>query len=112
MSDFTYIPDYTVDETVTFKTAVSEFENGAEQRRKKWANPQRKWSLKFHNRKKSEVEAVKAFFTGKFGALTAFTWTNPNDGVEYSVRFADDSFKFSLKDYDLYDFEFDFIEVK
>jgi phage-related protein len=112
MSDFIYVPDYAVDETVSYKTIVSEFENGAEQRRKKWSNPQRKWSLRFRNRKKSEVDAVKVFFTGRLGSLTAFTWTNPNDSVEYTVRFADDSFKFSLKDYDLYDFEFDFIEVK
>ena len=42
----------------------------------------------------------------------AFTWTNPNDAVEYAVRFAEDSFKYTMKAYEVYDFEFDFIEVK
>jgi len=112
MSEFTFVPDFTVDESVAFKTIVSEFENGAEQRRRKWATPQRRWSLRFKSKTQAELNAVKSFFLAKYGALIAFTWTNPNDGVEYTVRFVDDSFKFTLKDYQIYDFEFDLIEVK
>ena len=112
MSDFNYNPDFVVDETVQYKTLISEFENGVEQRRGKWANPLRKWTLRYKHRTKTEMENVRDFFMGKYGALTAFTWTNPNDSVEYTVRFIEDSFKFALKAYQLYDFDFDFIEVK
>lgn len=112
MSDFNYNPDFVVDETVQYKTLISEFENGVEQRRRKWANPLRKWTLRFQQRTKTEMENIRDFFMGKYGALTSFTWTNPNDSVEYTVRFVEDSFKFSLKAYQIYDFEFDFIEVK
>jgi phage-related protein len=112
MSEFTFIPDYTVDEIVSHKTVISDFENGAEQRRRKWFKPQRKWSLKFRNRKKGELDAVEAFFNEMSGALIAFQWSNPKDGVIYRVRFVSDNFKFVLKDYDLYDFDIELIEVK
>ena len=112
MSDFTFKPDYAIEETVQFKTMVSEFENGTEQRRRKWANPLRRWSLKFRNRNTSDLNAIKNFFTSKFGAANQFTWTNPNDSVEYVVRFVEDSFKFTLKAYGVYDVEFDLMEVR
>jgi phage-related protein len=112
MSDFNYTPDFTVDETVQYKTLVSEFENGAEQRRRKWANPLRKWTLRFRHRHLSEMNDIRNFFMGKCGAFGAFTWTNPNDSTEYTVRFAEDSFRFTLKAYRIYDFELDFVEVK
>jgi len=112
MSDFNYTPDFTVDEAVQYKTLVSEFENGVEQRRRKWANPLRKWTLRFRHRTLSEMNDIRDFFMGKYGALTSFTWTNPNDSVEYTVRFVEDSFKFVLRAYQIYDFELDFIEVK
>lgn len=112
MSDFNYNPDYVLDEVVEYKTLVSEFENGAQQRRRKWSNPLRKWTLRFRNRTLSEMNNIRDFFMNKYGSFDSFTWTNPNDSVEYTVRFAEDSFKFSLKDYQVYDFEFDFVEVK
>ena len=112
MSDFNYNPDFTVDEAVQYKTLISEFENGVEQRRRKWANPLRKWTLRFQHRTLTEMNNIRDFFISKYGARTAFTWTNPNDSVEYTVRFVEDSFKFVLKAYQIYDFEFDFIEVK
>ncbi len=112
MSDFTFTPDFVVDENVQYKTIVSEFENGTEQRRRKWSTPLRKWSLKFHNKTQSELNAIKSFFTSKYGAYASFTWTNPNDGVEYVVRFVEDSFKFALKAYQMYDVEFDLTEVR
>jgi len=112
MSDFSWLPDFLIDEAVEYKTLVSEFENGAEQRRRKWQNPLSKWTLRFNNRTLSEMQAVRNFFKSKFGALMSFTWTNPNDAVEYTVRFVEDSFQFSRKAYGVYDFEFEFIEVK
>jgi phage-related protein len=112
MSDFTYLPDFLIDEAVEYKTLVSEFENGAEQRRRKWQNPLSKWTLRFNNRTSAEMATVRDFFKNKFGAFMSFTWTNPNDSVEYTVRFVEDSFQFSRKAYGVYDFEFEFIEVK
>ena len=58
------------------------------------------------------MQSVRDFFKSKYGSFGAFTWTNPNDAVEYSVRFVEDSFTFVMKAYRVYDFEFDFLEVK
>ncbi len=112
MSDFTYLPDFLIDEAVEYKTLVSEFENGAEQRRRKWASLQSSVTLRCNYRTLTEMSEVRDFFKGKAGVFTSGTWTNPNDSVEYIVRFAEDSFKLSRKAYGVYDFEFDFIEVK
>ena len=112
MSDFSYSPDFVFEETLEYKTLISEFESGAEQRRRKWAAPLRKWRLRFSNKTKADMLAVREFFKSKYGAFMAFTWTNLNDSVEYTVRFSDDSFKFMMKAHEIYDFEFDLIEVK
>lgn len=110
-SDFTYTPDYVFVETPTFNTLISKFESGVEQRRAKRSAVQRKWTLQFTNKGKTEADAVNTFFQGKKGALTAFTWTNPIDSVEYTVRFVDDSFEMNLIAYQLYSYQFSFIEV-
>lgn len=112
MADFTYTPDFAFDEAVHYKTLVSEFENGTEQRRAKWATGRREWTLRFIMRSKVEYDAILLFFTQKFGALTSFTWTNPNDSTDYTVRFKEDSFNVTRENGAYYDFEFQFIQVK
>lgn len=110
MSDFSTTPDFTFDETPQFATLITEFENGVEQRRNKRANPVRKWHLVFKNRTKAEYETVRDFYISKKGAYTAFTWTNPNDTTEYTVRFGADSLTFSNHQPLIYNFEFDLIQ--
>jgi phage-related protein len=112
MSDLALNPDYVYDEEIQYKTLISQFENGYEQRRGKWANPLRKFTLVYNNRTTTEIGTLKTLFTTKLGALTSFTWTNPNDSVEYTVRFDADSFKFSNKAYGVYDLQFSLTQVK
>lgn len=112
MSDFNYLPDFIFEESLEYKTMVSEFENGIEQRRRKWSKPQKKWLLRFSNKSKQDMQAVRDFFKSKYGAFYPFVWENPNDGIAYTVRFDKDSFKFNLKAYEVYDFELEFIEVR
>ncbi len=111
MSEFIYTPDYVLDESLEYKTLVSSFENGSEQRRRSWKTPRHKWTLRFNNRAASEVEAIKTFFMNTAGAYASFTWTNPNDNTEYTVRFVQDTLHYILKNYNLYDLSFDLIEV-
>jgi len=112
MSDFNYSADRVVEEEITYKTLITEFENGYEQRRKKWDSPLRQFKLQFKTRTQSELEDIRDFFTGKYGAYTSFTWTNPNDSEEYTVRFKEDSFGFRRVAYQIYDCEVIFIEVR
>lgn len=111
MSDFAYTPDFTLTEEPTFKTDITEYENGVEQRRKAWASARREWKLVFKNRTLTEINLIKSFFLGKYGAFSSFTWTNPNDSTEYTVRFKQDSFVFERKGYNAYDAETVFIQV-
>lgn len=112
MSDFSTNPDTLLEENPKFKTLVSEFENGFEQRRAKWSSDLRTFKLVFTNRTDSEMETVRDFYLSKLGSYSSFTWTNPNDSVEYTVRFKEDSFNFIKKAYLVYDFSFEFVEVR
>jgi uncharacterized protein (TIGR02217 family) len=112
METFPLTPDFPVVETPRFNTLVSTFDNGAEQRRSKWTAPLREFSLQFKNRDKSEFDTLVAFFNSMLGAFTAFTFTNPNDATDYTVRFKDEQPKFSLTSFEKYTFEIQLIEVK
>lgn len=111
MSDFTEAPDNVIDEEPIFSTLVSEFENGYEQRRAKWASPKRKWVLEFKNRIQSEMETIRNFFITKKGEYSSFTWTNPIDSTEYTVRFDEDSLLIQRKAFEIYDITLKFVEV-
>ena len=105
MSEFTWIPDYTVASDTEFKTQESEFENGVKQYRQIWSSARRTWKLTFQKRTLTETQAIQAFFESKLGKATSFTWTCPLDSVEYTVRFAKDKFSFDYVSYQLCDFE-------
>lgn len=110
-SDLTLMPDYVYTEEIAYKTAISEFENGVEQRRSLWPNPKRKFTLQYNNRSSSDLETIQTLFQGKLGAFGSLTFTNPNDDTEYTVRFVEDSLKVEKVFYELYNFQFDLIEV-
>lgn len=112
MSDLTLVPDFAIDEDVNFQTIVSQFESGHEQRREKWKTPIRKFHIVYKNRTSVDMGIMRDFFLSKRGKAVAFTWTNPNDSVEYTVRFDTDNMKFTRKAFDVYDFSCDLIEVK
>lgn len=111
MSDFTYSVDSVIEEDIGYATRVSSFENGVEQRRSVRSSSIRKFSLNFQNRTQAEMEQIRDFFIAKLGQLTSFTWTNPNDSVEYTVRFSEDSFKHTRDAYDIYNFQCQFVQV-
>ncbi len=112
MPDFNYAADNVMEEELNYDTLISQFENGFEQRRSRRASPLRKFKLAFKTRTKTEMEAVRDFFKAKKGALTSFSWLNPNDSVEYNVRFEKDSFNFKRIAFNVFDFEAEFIEVR
>lgn len=88
LADFLEVPDFQkIDEGVSFKTAITKFELGHEQRRSKGI-PRRNWVLTL--RKDSPyAEAVQEFFREMYGQAQSFWWRSPLDGQRYRVRFAD-----------------------
>jgi phage-related protein len=112
MSDLSLTPDYVFDESPEYKTVISEFESGVEQRRAKQSTPVRRWTLRFITRTQADYNTITSLFATCYGALTAFTWTNPNDSTEYTVRFDSDKITFQRIAYQRYNFEFTLKEVK
>jgi len=112
MADFPLTPDFVYVEEIKFNTLISKFENGYEQRRAKWSSDLRKFRLEFKNRSKDDFEDLRDFFITKKGAYSSFTFENPNDSVEYNVRFADDNLSLQEKAYQIYDFACDLVEVR
>lgn len=88
LADFLEVPDFQkIDEGISFKTAITKFELGHEQRRSK-GTPRRNWVLTL--RKDSPyAEAVQEFFREMYGQAQSFWWRSPLDGQRYRVRFAD-----------------------
>lgn len=111
MSDFAWTPTFPLEERVIDKTIKSQFESGHTQTRRKWSAVLRAWTLRFNNVVAATEVAVKAFYATK-GAHTSFTWTNPNDSVEYTVRFVEDSLVSVMVGYQLYDIELQLEEVR
>lgn len=112
MANLTLSPDYVYEEKVNFKTLVTEFESGYEQRRAKWATPLRRFKLLYKARTSTDFGTIKSLFIEKLGAYDTFTWTNPNDSTTYTCRFVEDSLAFEEQAYDIYNFEFEIIEVR
>lgn len=111
MPELELTPDYTITLSDNYKTLVSEFENGAEQRRAKRSQSIKSWQLEYHNRLANDLNVVQMLFRNKKGAYGSFTWLNPVDGQTYTVRFKEDSFSAELISYQLYNFRFTLVQV-
>ena len=110
--DLVLQPDFAFEDKTTFNTLVTEFENGVEQRRAKWATPIKSWKFVYKNRTASELSTLQTLFENKKGRYSSWTWTNPVDSQTYTVRFDTDELLVMLKAYGIYDIEFTVKEVK
>lgn len=111
MANFSLKPDYTFEEAPQYKTLITEFENGVEQRRAKRASAITEYRLVYKNRSASDLSTITTLFNAQKGALTSFTWEHPVSAVEKTVRFKEDSLTYRNTVYGLYDIEFSLIEV-
>ncbi len=112
MPDLSLKPDFTFVKRTRYETIISQFENGAEQRRSRWANPLREWVLQFRNRSASDLSTIQDLFDAQKGQYGAFDWLNPLDAVTYTVRFKEETFEVGNSAYGFYDFQFELIEVR
>ena len=101
--EFQFSPSFSFQETIRFRTLISTGENGTEQRRAKWQNPLREFTMN-HNAitqdtganlgdalEGEDVDRLFRFYTNRQGKFDLFTFTSPMDGSNYTVRFAEDS---------------------
>ncbi|MBI5872995.1 MAG: DUF2460 domain-containing protein [Candidatus Omnitrophica bacterium] len=111
-NDLILKPDFTFSTTPEFKTLITKFENGIEQRRPKWTGQLKSFKLVYENRPTLDLSTIQTLFTNKLGSYSAFTWTNPETSATHTVRFKNDSLTYVLKAPGIYDFEFELVEVK
>ena len=94
MEYFTWRPDRVITESARFRTLVSPFESGTEQRRAKWSTPLHTFSLTFALRKTRIIEEIWDFYIARKGAAEAFYFTTSAKWLKpshtYTVRFAED----------------------
>jgi hypothetical protein len=81
------------EEILDYPVIISEFENDTEQRRLKHGNKVIGFKIASPALTYVQLQDYRNFFISKYGALTSFTFTNPFDNTEYTVRFVQDSFK-------------------
>ncbi len=94
-------PSYVFTEKIGFKTLVSDFANGAEQRRNKWGQGKRSFTLTYDVLTAAETNTLYNFYVARKGPFEAFSFVNPMDSQTYTVRFVDDEMSYDEFDIQL-----------
>jgi phage-related protein len=112
-ADGIFREDYGMAVTPVFVTNVTPIDaGGLGIRGQKVQTPTYKISFRSVHFTKAEADAVTTFFESKKGQRVAFTWTNPDDSVVYTCRFASDTIPRSLVGYGRWEFNIEMIGVK
>lgn len=67
----------------------SQSEGGYTTSRARFSRIRRKWGVQYEWLSQANKNTVMAFEEARFGGSDAFTWTNPETGTDYTVRFLD-----------------------
>jgi len=111
METFTWIPQKTFEYGSEYKTNISTFGGGKEQRRKKYSSGRGIFHLSFPTCPNADAEAILSFFDARYGAYESFYWVHPLTSVTYTVRFVSDSLKIKYINPNCRSLDFDFKEV-
>jgi len=58
-----------------------------------------------------EIFVIVELFEYHYGKETSFTWTNPNDSTDYTVRFLSGTLVEEEIDYEIYNIRLQLVEV-
>jgi uncharacterized protein (TIGR02217 family) len=86
------VPQYTFVEESGYKTLVSQFENGVEQRRQKWSRSKKTFTLNYGVISRTAMGLLKTHFDSALGSALSFTFVNPLDSASYTCRYVEDTF--------------------
>lgn len=73
------------DEELNFNTLVTPFEDGKEQRRQKWSQPKRLYTISLRGKNKTDEDALWSFYQARAGAFDTFYFENPNESPAQGV---------------------------
>jgi len=68
-----------ITQNIEFRTLVSEFDDGTEQRRKKWSTQRRLFTLGHSIMPKADIETLWDFYRAREGRFDNFQYRNPQD---------------------------------
>lgn len=77
--EFNFSVNLSFGEDIGYNTLVTQYEDGKEQRRKKWSQPKRRYSISLRGRTDTEMQQVWDFYNSRSGAYETFYFKNPND---------------------------------
>ena len=106
-----FLRSYPFDEETLTNIIIEQFESGAEQRRDKWGRTRKRFGVNFNPRSKEEIDALMSFYLARRGPANAFDFISPLDGVDYMVRFEDNSLRISRTAFGIYQASVTLIEV-
>lgn len=115
MATFSVDPTYVFEDAIQFKTQITTYEDGSEQRHA-LGSPKRMFTLRFLAVTEATRDTIHAFHQARYGAAESFTWTNPLDSTVYTVRFINDALEeqnigYNDTDGDIFNIECQFLEV-
>jgi len=110
MIAFTSNPSYIYIEELTRRTKILSMEDGGEQR-SSFGTPRRIFTLNFDKVTKVIKDSIVDFYDARQGRFEAFGWINPNDSITYDVKFLPNSLEVEEIDYQMYNIQFQLIEV-
>lgn len=74
--DINWVPQRVATYETEWKTLVTPFESGKEQRRQKWTRKKHKFRLSFDAVTDTVVDEIRVFHDGKYGSYTPFSYMN------------------------------------
>lgn len=66
-------------ENVNWNVLVTNYESGKEQRRKKWSQPKRTFTVSLRGKSKTIEKQISDFYIARSGAFDTFYFQNPNE---------------------------------
>lgn len=99
-----------VEDTVS-NVLVAEFENGVEQRRDKWGRTKKRFEVAFNLMNHAQATSLRDFFEQKSGSADTFQFTNPINGITYTVRFLEGTLRIERRFFSSYFATVGLIEV-
>ena len=101
--------DYVVETNYDILSST-EFTNGVTQKRNKRTTSQKIFTITFLNNTKTEIVAIRDYFVAREGSLNTFKFTEPLESIEYTVRFAEDSFIIERQEIGIYNAKIKLVE--
>jgi len=86
-------PTYTTGGETYLPQIRTEFEGGYVQSRPRCTRATRRWSLVWANMTEADYQSLESAFIADMG--TTFSWTEPRTSTAYTVRYCEDSLKWS-----------------